>query len=617
MNTPTLIQKYLAAKEAYYAGSPIMSDAAFDSLERDLAKTTPELLLQIGAPERGGKVPLPAPMGSLNQVFNESDFNRWAIKYPKNTLAVLTEKIDGNSALLKYKNGVLMNSFSRGNGKQGANNLRHTRLMASIPQRIGDSFTGLIRGEIAIPKADWEEVRELATTHSGKDYANARNFTAGFLNGKTGMKGLYKYFKFVAFEIIGIDLSKQQMISALGAAGFTTPVTHISALNKLTFTECRKICDEMVKNSAFEADGTVLDVDAIDVRDKEVDPDDLNPSHAIKIKPEAGAATTTVTHVEWNASKDGLLKPTVHFEPVQLVGVTIRKASGYNAKYVVDNGIGPGAVVSITRQGDVIPRVNEVLVAAEVEIPERAEWGATHVDLYTTNTEHVHAISMQILEHFFDKMQVDHMGAGNVVKLYEAGITTPIEAITATYDVYEGAVGSNGMKAHKSLHSKLTLLTPARLFAALGSFGRGMGERKLTALFNMFPFDQVLNVSITTMDIATIDGFERKSARKILDRVDDAREQYDAVKDYIAFMMPKAKPAGGKFTGQVFCPTGVRFTPDIADAITNQGGEITDTFGSKVTTLVAKDPNSGSSKVQKALDKGVKVISLDQLKDLL
>jgi len=599
-----------------------MSDEAFDALEREIAKVTPELLLQIGAPERGGKVPLPAPMGSLNQVFSDAEFDRWAShylsNYASNTIAVLTEKIDGNSALLQYKNGILMNSFSRGNGLQGANNLRHTREMRNIPQQIhGNDFTGLIRGELAILKSDWEAVRAIATTHSGKDYANARNFTAGFLNGKTGVAELYKYFKFVAFEIIGSPLSKQQMLNVLSTFGFTTPVTHACALKQLTFATCRTICEKMVKGSAFEADGAVLDVDDPAARDNEVDPDDLNPSYAIKIKPEAGAATTTVIRVEWNASKDRLLKPTVHFEPVQLVGVTIRKASGYNAKYVIDNGIGPGAIVSIKRMGDVIPKCDEVLVAVEVDIPEHAVWGNTSVDLYTTDASHDGDIEMQILEHFFAKLQVEHVGAGNVTKLYNAGITTPVEAITAKIGVYENAVGSNGVKAFTSLHTKLQSVTPARLFAALGSFGRGMGERKLTALFKVFPFEQVLNGLITTIDIATIDGFENKSARKILEGIDDARTEYAVVRPHITFVAPEAKPVGGTLSGQVFCPTGVRFTPDIVEAITSQGGEVTDTFSSKVTTLVAKDPSSGSSKIQKALDKGVKVISLNQLKELL
>lgn len=356
-----LIEKYLAAKDAYYAGTPIIDDAAFDALEREIAKSAPELLLQIGAPERGGKVPLPAPMGSLNQVFTQDEFTRWASKYPKNTIAVLTEKIDGNSALLQYRNGVLMSSFSRGNGVQGANNLRHTRLMSSIPQQIGNKFTGLIRGEIAILKEDWEEVRELATTHSGKDYANARNFTAGFLNGKTGMKGLYKYFKFVAFEIIDTKLSKQQMISALGAAGFTTPVTHVSVLSNLVFAGCRKICDEMVENSAFEADGIVVDIDAPTSRDQSVDLDDLNPSHAIKIKPVAGTATTTVNCVELSLSKDGYVKPVLVFEPVHLAGVRITRCTGFNMKFVYDNKLQPGSVICIQRNGDVIPYCSSVI----------------------------------------------------------------------------------------------------------------------------------------------------------------------------------------------------------------------------------------------------------------
>jgi NAD-dependent DNA ligase len=431
------------------------------------------------------------------------------------------------------------------------------------------------------------------------------------------MKGLYKYFKFVAFEIIDTKLSKQQMISALSAAGFTVPVTDVITLRNLTFDICRKLCGELVDGSKFEADGIVVDIDAPSSRDQSVDSDDLNPSHAIKIKPEAGAATTMITEVEWCASKDGLLKPTLHFEPVQLAGVTIRKASGYNAKYVFDNGIGPGAVVIIKRMGDVIPKCDEVIVAAEVEMPTHAQWGETMVDLYTTNAAHQIEIDKQILEHFFAKLEVEHVGAGNVEKLYAYGITNPIDAIAANQHVYTEGFGSNGKKAHTSLHGKLDCITPERLFAALGSFGRGMGERKLKALFNVIPHTTVLAGKVSVEQITSIDGFEAKSARKILDSIDDACEQWEAVRSYVTLTAPKAAVTGGALSGQVFCPTGVRLSPDMVEKITSQGGVVTDTFSSKVTTLVAKDKNSGSSKIQKALDKGVKVISLDQLKDML
>jgi NAD-dependent DNA ligase len=613
MTTP-LIDTYITAKTAYYAGTPLMTDSAFDALERQIALTNPELLLQIGAPPRSGKVDLPVPMGSLNQVYDQAEFKRWASKFPPTALAVLTEKIDGNSALLQYRNGVLMNSFSRGNGVQGANNLRHTRLMTSIPQTIGNGFTGTIRGELVISKADWPKVKELATSHSGKDYANARNFTAGFLNGKTGNIELYKYFQFIAFEINDPTLSKQRMMSLLIAAGFTTPVTDVHAINQLSFDKCRTICDSMVADSKYEADGIVLDIDDPKLRDSEIDLDDLNPSHAIKIKPESGTATTTITSVSWSASKDGYIKPVVHFEPVQLAGVTIRKASGYNAKYVFDNGIGVGAVAAISRRGDVIPRVEEVLVPVEAEMPPNCEWNSTGVDLITTDNSHQTAVDLQILEHFFAKLDVDHIGAGNVQKLFDSGIDTPTKAIAvADTKAFEYAFGSNGAKASASLRKQLSTVTPARLFAALGSFGRGMGERKLNALFAVIPFETVLNGPITTVEIATIDGFENRSARKILDHIDDAREQYESIKSFVTFV-EKAAPVSGKLTGQVYCPTGVRFDSATVEKITSQGGEVTDTFSGKVNVLVTKDVNSGSSKIEKARQKGVTIISLDQLK---
>lgn len=614
MTTP-LIETYLAAKHAYYnTDTPVMSDAAFDALERQLALTNPELLLQIGTPERGGKVLLPVPMPSLNQIHDQAEFARWAGKYAPRTLTISTEKIDGNSALLKVKNGVLVNSFSRGNGIKGANNLRHIRLMPNIPQVIGNGFTGTIRGEIAISKEDWPTVRKIAMTHSGKDYANARNFTAGFLNGKTGNAELYKYFQFVAFEISGPELSKHRMLTLLTAAGFTTPVFQVNAINTLTFDVCRDLCDKMVADSKFEADGIVLDIDDPKLRDAEIDLDDLNPSHAVKIKPEAGAVTTTVTHVEWNASKDGYIKPVVHFEPVQLVGVTIRKASGYNAKYVFDNGIGAGAVVSITRQGDVIPRVNEVIIPVEAEMPPNCEWNSTGVDLITTDNSHQTAVDLQILEHFFAKLDVDHIGAGNVQKLYDSGVNTPEKAIAcADTKAFEYAFGSNGVKAAASLRKQLSTVTPARLFAALGSFGRGMGERKLNALFAVIPFELILAGNVWRNEIASISGFDVKSARKILDHVDDAREQYEAVKPFVTFV-EKAAPVSGKLSGQIYCPTGVRFDSATVEKITSQGGEVTDTFSGKVNVLVTKDVNSGSSKIEKARQKGVTIISLDQLK---
>jgi len=149
---------YYKAKVAYYEGDPIMCDDAFDHLERELIKTNPEILLTVGSAERGGKVPLPRAMGSLNQVHDQRELELWMNKNPGDKIAL--EKIDGNSCLVEYKNGKFVNSYSRGDGLQGANNSRHL-IYTSIPKFV-NGFTGTVRGELVIPKQHWETVKALA-----------------------------------------------------------------------------------------------------------------------------------------------------------------------------------------------------------------------------------------------------------------------------------------------------------------------------------------------------------------------------------------------------------------------------------------------------------------------
>lgn len=632
-NIQSLTTQYLAAKQAYYnTDSPIMMDVEFDELERQLAILAPNVVKRVGT-ERGGKVDLPIPMGSLNQVFDQAELIRWAKKYPMATRGIATEKIDGNSVLLQYRNGILVNSFSRGNGIRGANNLRHISLIPTIPHILSTPYTGTVRGEIAIPKALWPQCQAIATSHSGKQYANARNFTAGFLNGKTGQAQLYQYFKLIAFDAQCTDLnvrtSKLTQLEWLESIGFTVPRYQAVDIRGTMFPAYRTLCDKMVANSVFEADGIVVDVDDQALRDTSVNLDDINPTHAIKIKPVASAVTTAVKYIELNVSKDGYVKPVLVLEPVNIVGVTVTRCTGFNIAFILENELQPGTMINVQRNGDVIPYVasiespgplsnEEYTPWLNAQLDEVAgtgnwEWTSTGVDVVLVNKDTAD-VALQVMEHFFAKLEVEFVGAGNVKKLFEYGITTPAEAITAPNFAFEQAFGSNGKKAYTSMCNRLNGVTPAKLFAALGAFGRGIGERKLTALFAVIPFTRVLNGQLTTMDIAEVAGFDNKSAHKIFNSAEDAREKYHQIIDHITFAAPKAVPTTGALLNQVYCPTGVRFSPEIKAKIEALGGECTDTLSSKVTTLVTKDLDSTSSKIEKARQKGVTIISLDQLK---
>jgi NAD-dependent DNA ligase len=243
-------------------------------------------------------------------------------------------------------------------------------------------------------------------------------------------------------------------------------------------------------------------------------------------------------------------------------------------------------------------------------------WNATGIDLITTgSTEQL----QRKLEFFFSKMEVEFMGPGNVAKLIEGGIRNPVSAILNS-GKFEAIVGELGRKATVSLTEKLSATTPARLFAALGSFGHGMGERKLTALFNVFPVGDVLSGQVGIDSVVSIPGFEVKSAQLILENCSEAKRTYAEIYKFVTFKKPKAdfeKALTGSLVGQVFCATGVRISEADQCIVESKGGRVIDSFNSVVTTLVTKDLSSGSAKIQKARDKGIKVITLEHFKELI
>lgn len=613
----SILDIYFTAKQAYYEGSPILSDEEFDALELQISSEYPDILKNIGANERSGKVNLPTPMGSLNQLHNQTELDNWIKKFPTNAGIVITEKIDGNSCLLLYKDGILINSFSRGNGTQGASNIRHTSKMKDIPQYLKSKFTGTVRGELVIKKDEWTTVKELAHSKTGRLYSNSRNFVAGFMNAENGITDVYPYFKFVAFDLYPDNeisaYNKRQALLALMDDNFTISPFKYHNTTDFTYDEFIDIVNITIENSLYELDGIVVDIDSSKHRDTDFDLSDLNPIHARKIKSESKAVSTTVTAVEWNVSKDKLLKPIVHFDPVSLTGVTIRKASGYNARNIITSGIGPGAIVLVKRMGDVIPRVDSVVKKAEVILPDNCKWDENNVDLISTiDTKEV--IYQQMI-YFFSKLGIDFMGESNVIKLVDSGIDTPVKAIKATKNEYENLIGANGVKSYNILHEVLSNVKPADLFAAAMVLGRGMGSRKIEALLQEVKLEDILNKQITVSQITKIAGFENKTAVKIIENLDKLIEFYNDISASVSFK--KDEVIDGKLSGQVFCPTGIRFDDEIKNQIINNGGKIADSFNNSVTILVAKDISSNSSKIEKAKKKGIKILDMKLLKEYL
>lgn len=605
------ISLYERAKQAYYAGEPIITDDEFDALEKALKGTIEST---VGAPERSGKVLLPVPMGSLDQLHNSDELSRWVSTVPANTRVLITEKLDGNSCMLDYNKTTLIGSYSRGDGIEGANNLRHLQHF-SIPKTIPVPTSVRIRGEVIVSKLSWAtSIQPTATNRAGKQYANSRNFVAGFLNSKVGTPELYQHIDFIAYEVIGLNMSKSEQLSWLSSIGFNIPKMVAHNLTNMKYVDFEDVTRTMINESEYELDGIVIDVNDRGLRDSQVDLNNLNPSHARKLKliNDASSAITIVRSVEWNVSKDGFVKPLVHFDSIELDGAMISKATGHNARNVRDMGIGPGAVIRVVRSGMVIPKIVETIDPGVFEQPVDCEWNETGADLIVSTDGSSGDIKQRRLEHFFSTIEVDHMGEGNVTRLIASGeVNTPVDAVLLTNAKYALILGENGRKAAVSLRTKLSNIEPAVLFSSVGVLGRGVGVRKIRSLIESVGIDVFLAGNLTIAEISSIDGFDVTTAGKIVTGTVELISIVNTmVKNGITLASPSRKVADGVYSGQLFCPTGVRFTPEMVLSIQKAGGIIADTLSSKVTTLVAKDPNSSSSKIDKARSRGVRIMSL-------
>lgn len=377
--------KIREASQRYYTdGTSGISDPEFDSMLDALEKENPdsELLTAVGHgydvnldTTPGERVKnLYKSAGSLSKAYTWSDFNK-SIASGDELHASL--KLDGMSVVLYYKDGYLIRAVTRGDiGIDITDKVIHI-----ISTKINDSkFTGAVRGEILMTDSQFEEFK----IHN-PEAENSRNSTAGILNRGEPTDDL-DYLKIVVYTVEGLVNSKtldidnlnRRSIQAWLNANFTAVVPFdtiwISKENYLD--EMLRLHDKWSSDvTDYPSDGIVLSDMSVQVAPADCEIPYANAMPAYKIiydsqafKFKSETAETSVVGVEWNLTKTRYLMPTVLLEPVRLAGTTVKRATGYNAKYILDNSIDTGAVVEVEKRGEIIPNLNKVIKPANVFI---------------------------------------------------------------------------------------------------------------------------------------------------------------------------------------------------------------------------------------------------------
>lgn len=632
-----LFDLLIFADDNYYNSSDepvLLSDKEYDYITK-LAKTidpTNPYFLGVGSSVRGGKVKLPYQMGSLDQVFTGDITKYISNNNLSKQLAVVSHKLDGNSAMIIWdNNGQFQIGYSRGDGFEGADITRHLIQIHSIPKTINHTGSLTVRGEVIIKTNNFPIVQSLLLAEKGKQYKNPRNTVSGIMNSKDTTPTIFPYIEFIAYEIVDSKLNKQEQLQTLYSLGFQVAEysTHsFKYLNDDSLTDILQLAKE---ETEYEIDGLVIDVNSAEKR-LEMNPtkDTLNPAYSVKFKvtDESNIVTTTVIDVEINVSKDGYLKPRVNVEPIDILGVTVQWATGFNMKYIFDNRIQPGTIVKISRNGDVIPYLYHVEIdpnksfeyfqewfTSKIEVFGHSEWTETGVDLVLTDVQSNDTARFEQLVAFFDSLDINNLGEGNLQKMFDVGFDTPEQILMLTLEDICTIVNSKpiGKKIFTGLKEKITNIPLYKLMGVHPALGRGIGVRKVKKLYEAFQGDMTKCTDINA--IIVVEGFDEKTAIKIVNGYPKFQEFLNYVSSVVT-IQPYIAPITGNQTGNIFVFTGVR-SPKLEQVIEKQGGKVGSSVSAKTTYVITDNVNGTSGKLTKARSLNIPIITLDQLTDLL
>jgi DNA ligase (NAD+) len=654
--------------DAYYTtADPIVGDDIFDQMVEVLNERDPDnvFLFQTGAPSTSrDDVSLPFGMPSLNKI---KPGEKSLTKFFKNYLGpfIVSDKLDGISAqIYKDTNGVV-DLFSKTHtmvGKSKKHLLKY--LVSELALQSLPNGTS-IRGEILISRKDFADFKK----ESNEDFKNTRNTMAGFVNTDTIDTRLAEKAQLVIYGIISPIMTMTEQIKKLNEWGFKTAWNRKLSIediasnlydedpdNKYASTnpDDDKVNDDKVNDdldlydlieakleqilkyrrseSEFDCDGIVVTDDSKTY----IYDNNSNPKHAMAFKKniQSDMKVVTVDKVIWDPSMYGVLKPVLKIKPVNILGVTITYVTAHNAAYIRDNNIGSGSTVKISRSGDVIPYIEEVIKSNKVpDMPDIPyEWNDTDVDIIVIDSDEDTFGKIQIkrILHFFRTLGVKYLSEGIITNLYFNEFDSVLSILMAASKKDETTHDINGLgdkmmtKIYREIDRVMDKPDISKIMSGSLIFGMGMGSRKMRDLIKRVP-DLLTKYSKSTaknikIRVLEVPGFSDISAEKIAHGLKDFVKFVKNIENNTSYELKFYKTTKTtKTTGstdidmsdQKITLTGFR-DQDIIDFIEDMGGKVTSSVSGNTTMVVYKyvdGKSEKSSKLKKAEDLGIEILT--------
>ena len=609
-----------AADKYYNTSKAVISDALYDVLIDFLQLKAPKsnVLKTIGAKVKTkNKVELDYWLGSMDKIKPPSNqLGIWSKKYKP--AYNLSDKLDGVSALVIYRQNGQINMYTRGTATEGTDITPLVKYL-NLPEfsTVNDYCKkAKIKGELNLIAFRGELIIKESTFSKkwSKTLKNARNSVAGLVNSKTINPELASDTDLVLYEIVDPFYPIEKQLDIINKMGFKT-VTNKTINQELTYEMLSKYLKERRAKSPYLIDGVI--VTSCGKHERNIDG---NPEYAFAFKDilEDQIAKTTVESIEWNASKDGFLNPTLILKPVNIGGVEIKRATGNNAKNIVDNILGPGAEVEVIRSGDVIPKIQKVIKPAKSGKPDlppgKWHWNETNVDIQLDNFETSTNVLVKNIYYFFSTLDTKGLGEKNVEKLVEAGLNTIPKILAATKENFlkvEGFAEKTADNLVVSIAKAVTNIPLAKFMAASNKIGPGLGEERMKQVLAVYPNLMVDYKKWTKTEfinkLKEINGWEEKTSSLLVGNFEEFVKFYLSVKKYVTIKInPVLETSKGPFSGKTVVLTGFR-DKGLQEKIEAQGGKIGSSVSKNTDYVIVKN----QSVIDEPTDKVVKAIDLN------
>lgn len=634
----------------YVLDDPTIEDDEYDRLMRrikEIEAENPEIVSESSPTQHVGgyaintfeKVTHEVQMGSLHDVFSKGElyeFDERVKKAVGKAVYCVEPKIDGLSVSLEYKDGIFTRGSTRGDGFVGEDITKNLKTIKSIPMVLREKIPFIeVRGEVYMPKADFEKLVRKQLENDEQPAKNPRNAAAGSLRQKdsrvTASRGL-DIFVFNLQRIEGRELTcHSESLDYMKSLGFNV-IDGYKTFDNIEDAVSRIMeIGENRQSYSYDIDGAVIKVDDFELRN-ELGSTAKVPKWAVAFKYPPEEKETKLLDIEINVGRTGALTPVAVFEPVWLAGTTVSRAVLHNQDYIDSKDIRIGDIIAVRKAGDIIPEVVRSVSHAENSEPfviphicpvchGKAERAEDEAVIRCVNID-CPAQLLKNIEHFASRpaMNIDGLGEAVVKQLVENRLISTVADLYSLQqqdlEMLPGFAKVSASKLIANIENSKTN-SPDRLLFALGI--KGIGQKNAQLLMKHFGSIEKLSET-SSEEISAVENFGDILANNIFTALHEPHmtELIERLKSYGVNTVYQSDVKSDKLAGLTFVITGTLpdMTRDEAKTLIEQNGGKCSGSVSKKTSYVLAGEEAGS-KLTKAQQLGVTVISQQQLIEMI